>query len=91
MDKIYQKKATQTILAGLGALVLGGVAGSVLEHYADKIEFITTVVMYLALIIGCSYLGQAKGYKSTTGGILGIMGPVGLIILLVLKDKNKDL
>ena len=44
----------------------------------------------LSWIIGCAFLAEYKGYNSTIGLLLGFSNIVGLIILLLLPNKEMN-
>jgi hypothetical protein len=48
-----------------------------------------SLVGLVLLIIGLSYYAKGKGYSGVLG-LLGLLSCIGIIILAVLPDKNKE-
>ncbi len=73
--------------------ILGGILiialSTLFKENIVIIEPIGTAVGFVMFVVGCAFYAQAKGYSNTVGGLLGITA-IGLLILLLLKDKNKD-
>lgn len=74
------------------SMIIGSLLGVPIDSPHPVIKLIDTLGTFSGLAcfaIGGSFYGQSKGYSSTLGGLLGIF-VVGLLILLLLKDKNKE-
>lgn len=79
-----------------GGIALAGILGSVCvivlsgPHNSDlhDIGAIMLMVGWISFVVGLCFYSEAKGYSPVIGILLGITGLIGLIILLVLEDKN---
>lgn len=88
---LAEKKTATNIGVGLGILLQ--IVGQVLS-YQYQGSGMATVGLVLALvgavffIWGCWNYAQGKGYPGVLG-LLGLLSCIGLLILVILPDKNK--
>ena len=88
------KRAFLVILASFVWLIGGGFAISPFVDSQDK-SGLTPLLMWSLLfgwvtlfMIGSALWAKAKGYHPILGLILGGIGPLGLLILVFLRDKT---
>jgi hypothetical protein len=82
-----QYKRTTNLGVGIGFLLQ--IAGRVLTK--QGMEFIGLLIWLIGLaafIWGCGQYAKAKGYSPWFGG-LGLLSFVGLIVLVLFRDKHK--
>ncbi len=88
MLKEYKFQAALGIWAGSLLFALGSLA---LGRHEAGYRFFGNVIMsgsYALFICGCFMYARGKG-RNWYWGILGLLGPVGLICLYCLMDKTK--
>ena len=83
------KQAYIRVLVALVALILGTmlVAGGVVAGIGATIMFI---VFALVFVSGTALWSMAKGRPGSLGIMLGLLGPLGLIILVFLNDESQQ-
>jgi ABC-type xylose transport system permease subunit len=89
----YQSKSN--VFIGIGLILT--IVGRLLAAYAlsSQQSVLTTLGSIVALagmigfVTGCCLYARAKGYSFFVG-LLGLLYILGLIILLVLRDKHKS-
>ena len=85
----YRKKTNIGIGIGLAMQIMA----NVLLDRADQISIIAGIVFALAgtvvFIWGCISYARGKGYHPALG-LLGLMYLLGLLILVLLRDKHKQ-
>lgn len=82
-----QYKRTTNLGVGIGFVLQ--ISGQVLSK--QGIEFIgllLSLVGLAAFIWGCGQYAKAKGYSAWFGG-LGLLSFIGLIVLVLFRDKHK--
>ena len=79
----YKKKTITYIL--IGAALLGIARFGIGWNFIGTMFFLSGYVLF---VIGCVNFARAKNYKSVIGLILGILNLVGLVVLVLLKDKS---
>lgn len=65
-----------------------GVPGLLIQSICFFINPFLSLIGTILLIIGLGYYAKARGHSGWFG-LLGLLSWIGIIILLVLKDKNK--
>jgi hypothetical protein len=74
---------------GVGAAILLQIAARVLSNEGRvAVSYVVAVAAGLLFVWGCGQYAKAKGY-STWYGLLGLLYLVGLVILVLFRDKNK--
>ena len=76
---------------GVGAGLLLQMAGNLMSNPGEPLTLVAGLLFLLgtALFIwGCSMYAKAKGHSPVLG-LLGLLWILGLVILFLLKDKNK--
>jgi TRAP-type C4-dicarboxylate transport system permease small subunit len=85
-----EKKTNTNIGVGIGLLLQ--VIGRVLAAFVGGPVGILGVILALAGLIlfiwGCMNYAEGKGYSKWLG-LLGLLSCIGLLVLVVLPDKNK--
>lgn len=90
---IAEKQKRSNIGVGIGIVL--EIAGRVMLGIAREnitlgaIGGVTLLVGVVFFIWGCMSYAEAKGYSALLG-LLGLFSCVGLLILIILPDKNKD-
>jgi hypothetical protein len=87
---MLQEKKNATNL-GVGIGIVLQVIGRILQMQSPEMALIGLVVILVGLgffIWGCISYAQGKGYPALVG-LLGLLSCIGLIILVVLPDKNR--
>jgi hypothetical protein len=87
------KKATILILFSLCLYILGiGLIAAIFlpdsKDLAELLRLVLQISSYAIFIWGCVELAKAKGYHPLWGA-LGILNLIGLLILILLPNKNK--
>ena len=83
MKQEYKSKTNAFILLGIIVQVIGVIVG-------QDIGIFIRLIGSVLLIIGCCYYAKGKGYHGAWG-LLGLLNIIGLIILICMKDKEKEL
>ena len=88
MLKEYRLQAILGIWGGFLLFTLGFLVMS--KHEAGYIFFGNTIMSgsYALFICGCFMYARGKG-RSWYWGVLGLLGPLGLLVLYCLMDKSK--
>lgn len=87
---LQEYKTNTNIGVGLG-LVLSMVARELLrgeDHFGFIAGFIFAIAGTIVFIWGCMSYSQGKGHHPLLG-LLGLMYILGLLILVLLRDKHK--
>jgi hypothetical protein len=89
------KKARILVLISMFTYILGiGLISAIflpdLPNLASSLRAFLQISCFVVFIWGCVELAKAKGYHPIWG-MLGILQLIGLIILIVLPNKNKIL
>ena len=79
----YKTKTNVFILLGIVTQILGGIVGG-------EVGGIIRIVGAGLFITGCCFYAKGKGYNGAWGG-LGLLSLLGLLILVLMKDKQKEL
>lgn len=96
MEPKRKKKAIVGIVSGIIIPLVIGLSFIILtpprEYFILTIAtmYLVSMAGWIAIIWGSYHLAKGKGYSGTTGILLGLVGFIGLLILLLLADKNKD-
>jgi len=80
------KKYKHRTFLGIGIFLLAGITFMIVEDIAFKVFF--QLIGIVAFIWACCCLAIGKGYRRSLG-FAGLLGGLGLIIILCLKDKHK--
>lgn len=91
MLKEYKVQSILGIWGGAIAFGIGYLMTSVPSAYQVMQAFLAIAIMlgsYVLFVSGCVMYAKGKGYGGVFG-FLGCLGPLGLMILYVLKDKSK--
>ena len=80
----YKVQTNVFILIGFAAQVIGVVAGD--GGAGNFIRLIGGVL----IVVGCCFYAKSKGYNGAWG-LLGLLSIIGLLILICMKDKEKEL
>lgn len=84
-----EKKTNTNIGVGVGILLQ--IVGRVMMMQGDSMAtlgLLVTLAGSAAFIWGCINYAQGKGYHWALG-LLGLLSCIGLIVLVVIPDKNK--
>jgi hypothetical protein len=88
MLKDYRTQAAMGIWGGLLFFLLGYMM-AVPETVYYQFGMAMLFGSYVLLVIGCFMYARGKGYGWSVGA-LGILGPPGLLILYLLRDKSAE-
>ena len=86
MIKEYKNKANLFIAIGFVAQLIGRF---MLNGSASWLGALLTLGGAVLLILGCCNYAKGKGYHWAFG-FLGLLSLLGLIILVIMKDKCKE-
>ena len=83
----YKTKTNIWVAVGLGLQA----ASMLLSRYGvpPVAALVVRLVGFLVLIGGCFYYAQAKGY-SRWWGLLGLFNLLGLLLLVLFRDRHKN-
>ncbi len=76
---------------GIGVGIVLQIVGQVLSNQGGSMVMVGGLLSLVGLVVfiwGCFNYAQGKGYPAVLG-LLGLLSCIGLIILVVLPDKNK--
>lgn len=73
---------------GLGLGLLASFTGRAMVNNGYGLGVVVAVLGAIIFIWGCSEYAKGKGYSPWLGA-LGLLSIIGLIILVLLKDKHK--
>jgi len=85
----YQKGMNMLFGSGVPLYIVGQF---ILPHIQGIPAIVTptcVLVGYFLILFGCRLFAMAKGYSGTKGLLAGLLSILGLLILLLMKDKNK--
>lgn len=88
---LQEYKRSINILLGTG-IPLFVIGKFILPCFTNMPGIFAPTILILAfflMLFGCRALAKAKGYNGIVGLLLGFLTILGLLILVLLKDKNK--
>ncbi|MFA4934147.1 MAG: hypothetical protein WC574_06955 [Candidatus Omnitrophota bacterium] len=85
----YQKSMNILIGSGAPLFILGKFILPNFPSVPGILAPTAVLAGYFLLLFGCRALAKAKGYSGTMGLLVGLLSVLGLLILLLMKDKNK--
>jgi hypothetical protein len=88
MLKDYRTQAAMGIWGGLLFFLLGYMM-AVPETSYYQFGMAMLFGSYVLLVIGCFMYARGKGYSWSVGS-LGILGPLGLVVLYLLRDRSGE-
>ena len=72
-------------------LIVLGLIGEVVAFFVDgNLAIPVRVIARVLIIVGCFFYAKGKGY-SGAWGLLGLLSILGLIILICMRDRRKEL
>lgn len=88
----YKKEANKWLLLGFivwfaGNILRGGLFGE--SEMYSLLGSVVFIIGFLMFLYGCINYTKAKGYGWIVG-LLGLFNLLGLIVLVLLPDKNKN-
>ena len=85
----YQKSVNVLIGSGVPLFILGKF---ILPNFQAVPSMLVPTIGLLGffLLFGCRALAKAKGYSGVIGLLAGLFSVLGLLILFLMKDKNKQ-
>ena len=85
----YKVQTNVLILIGLAAQVIGFI-GVVAGDGGAGIFIRLIHLGDVLIVVGCCFYAKGKGYNGAWG-LLGLLSIIGLLILICMKDKEKEL
>lgn len=87
----YRKKAAIAGLVGLSGVLVVGILSEVIHNDDEPYATAQAIVAFcagLSLLYASGAYAQAKDHSSGIGGVLALLGPLGWLILFLLKDRS---
>lgn len=85
----YQKSMNLLIGSGVPLFIFGKFILPNFPSLPGVLAPTADLVGYFLLLFGCRALAKAKGYSGAMGLLVGLLSVLGLLILLLMKDKTK--
>lgn len=88
---IAEYKTKTNVFVGLGLILQLGSRMMVAGQDPDTwgVWGLGILVGWVLVIIGCAYYAKGKGYNGAWG-LLGLLSIIGLIILVLFRDRHKE-
>jgi hypothetical protein len=100
MEPVYGRRArralyTFLICAVVAVPILVGIPAAKVQGTGWAILYLFGAALWLVCIVmywyGMWVYARAKGYSGWFGLILGVFPPIGVLILVLMKDRNTDI